>query len=116
VQLDSVSKDLLTWSLEAPAFMAELRGACKLPLGTALRFTNLLFQPVPWSPETKHGMPKEMEVRCTAGLLRMLCMLCMLLIMGKLHAQTMPFPASPPSAVVNTQTPHTRCTATRRAT
>lgn len=34
---------------------------CKLPEGSALEFTGMLFQPVPWSPGTTKGMPAEYE-------------------------------------------------------
>lgn len=65
--LDTVSQDLLTWSLQAPEFEAELAAACRLPPGTGAKFTGRLFQPVPWSSTTKHGMPAEMEVRGAGG-------------------------------------------------
>ena len=35
---------------------------CKLEEGTQLSFTDTLFQPVPWSPSTRKGMPAEIEV------------------------------------------------------
>ncbi|KAI8463742.1 MAG: hypothetical protein J3K34DRAFT_388909 [Monoraphidium minutum] len=62
VLLDTVSQDLLTWSLQAPDFAAEVVAGCGLPSDRSVRFTGQFFQPVPWSPTTKHGMPPEMEV------------------------------------------------------
>ena len=32
-----------------------------LTKGEAVDFTGMLFQPVPWSPGTRLGMPKELE-------------------------------------------------------
>ena len=34
---------------------------CNLPEGTMVEFADVLFQPVPWSPTTKKGMPAEFE-------------------------------------------------------
>ena len=34
---------------------------CNLEEGALLSFTDILFQPVPWSPTTRKGMPAEME-------------------------------------------------------
>jgi hypothetical protein len=34
---------------------------CSLPEGAELEFSGQLFQPVPWSPTTKKGMPTEFE-------------------------------------------------------
>lgn len=31
------------------------------PDGTQVEYTGILFQPVPWSPTTKKGMPQEFE-------------------------------------------------------
>lgn len=65
VVLDSVSRDLLTWSLEAPGLCAEVAAGIGLSQDRSVRFTGHLFQPVPWSPTTKHGMPQELEVRAS---------------------------------------------------
>ena len=35
---------------------------CSLLDGVQLNFTEMLFQPVPWSPSTRKGMPAEIEV------------------------------------------------------
>jgi hypothetical protein len=66
VTLDTVSRDLLTWSVSSPAFLADVAAAAGLPPGAGLRFSGQLFQPIPWSPATRHGMPPEMEVRARA--------------------------------------------------
>ena len=34
---------------------------CNLPKGCTVAFADILFQPVPWSPTTKRGMPVEFE-------------------------------------------------------
>lgn len=31
------------------------------PDGTQVEYTGIVFQPVPWSPTTKKGMPQEFE-------------------------------------------------------
>lgn len=31
------------------------------PEGTEVEYTRMIFQPVPWSPTTKKGMPAEFE-------------------------------------------------------
>lgn len=33
----------------------------QLPEGVAVEFTGMVFQPVPWSPTTRHGMPAQYE-------------------------------------------------------
>lgn len=38
--------------------IAQVVKECKLEEGTKWEFTELLFQPVPWSPFTKKGMPQ----------------------------------------------------------
>lgn len=63
VILDSVSQDLLTWSMSTREFSDEVVSSCGLPPGSSVKFTGRLFQPVPWSPTTKYGMPQELEVR-----------------------------------------------------
>lgn len=35
---------------------------CSLAEGIELNFTEMLFQPVPWSATTRKGMPAEIEV------------------------------------------------------
>jgi hypothetical protein len=41
--------------------MVQVARETGLPEGTATSFTGRLFQPVPWSPNTRLGMPKELE-------------------------------------------------------
>lgn len=45
----------------APAPPIQVMEQCKLPEGTRVEFTEMLFQPVPWSPTTKRGMPAQFE-------------------------------------------------------
>lgn len=37
--------------------------SCKLPAGTQVEWTGVLFPPLPWSPTTKKGMPQDIEER-----------------------------------------------------
>ncbi len=43
----------------APA--SQVAQQCNLPEGTGVEFTEVLFQPVPYSPGTKKGMPAQFE-------------------------------------------------------
>ncbi|GBF99986.1 hypothetical protein Rsub_12713 [Raphidocelis subcapitata] len=62
VLLDDVSREMLTWGLSTPEFLADAAAASGLPQGASLRFTGALFQPIPWSPTSRYGMPQEFEV------------------------------------------------------
>ena len=41
--------------------MLQVVQQCSLLEGSAVEFADVLFQPVPWSPATKRGMPTEYE-------------------------------------------------------
>jgi len=56
--LDSQAKEILFSLLSNPSFTEQIGQK----LGeTDLRFTELLFQPVPYSQQTPKGMPREFE-------------------------------------------------------
>jgi len=40
---------------------AQVVKQCSLPETAAVAFADVLFQPVPWSPTTRKGMPQEFE-------------------------------------------------------
>ncbi|KAL6779683.1 hypothetical protein ACKKBG_A13295 [Auxenochlorella protothecoides x Auxenochlorella symbiontica] len=58
-ELQEESRATLYSMLNAEGFRRQVSSECKMEEGLA--FTGILFQPVPWSPATKRGMPAELE-------------------------------------------------------
>ncbi|AGY56546.1 hypothetical protein [Gloeobacter kilaueensis] len=56
--LEPEAKETLFALLTGEAFSAQICAATGLP---AVQFTELLFQPVPYSPQTPYGMAREFE-------------------------------------------------------
>lgn len=59
--LDTSSQEVLDALLRSKGFRAQVAEQRGLAEGQAAEFTGMLFQPVPWSPTTKRGMPAEFE-------------------------------------------------------
>ncbi|PSB02000.1 hypothetical protein [Merismopedia glauca] len=57
--LDPVAKDTLFSLLSGDKFIEQIREQSQ---STNLEFTELLFQPVPYSMQTPKGMPREFEI------------------------------------------------------
>lgn len=47
--------------LSSEGFCSQVVQQCQLAEGTTVKFTGQLFQPVPWSVNTRRGMPAEFE-------------------------------------------------------
>ncbi|KAK9834856.1 hypothetical protein WJX81_004161 [Elliptochloris bilobata] len=60
-ELAEGSEQLLKTLLSSHTFCAQVVKQCNLPEGVTAGFAGVLFQPVPWSPTTKRGMPMEFE-------------------------------------------------------
>eukprot|EP00245_Coleochaete_scutata_P005298 TRINITY_DN1874_c0_g1_i2.p1 TRINITY_DN1874_c0_g1~~TRINITY_DN1874_c0_g1_i2.p1 ORF type:complete len:196 (-),score=32.92 TRINITY_DN1874_c0_g1_i2:594-1148(-) len=60
-ELESDNKSILVQLLSSATFCGQVAKQPGVPLGGTYEFSELLFQPVPWSPVTKHGMPQEYE-------------------------------------------------------
>lgn len=54
-------RSTLTDLLSSEAFCQQVARETQQVDGTELRFADMLFQPVPWSVQTKKGMPAEYE-------------------------------------------------------
>jgi hypothetical protein len=62
-QLQAESDQLLRSLLSSDSFCNQVAKESGLvDAGATTEFSGLLFQPVPWSPTTKHGMPQEFEI------------------------------------------------------
>ncbi|GAB4820722.1 hypothetical protein N2152v2_007768 [Parachlorella kessleri] len=59
--LDTVAQEVLFQLLHSEPFRQQVAQQCNLPEGTGVEFTEVLFQPVPYSPGTKKGMPAQFE-------------------------------------------------------
>ena len=60
-ELNSASEKSLRDLLSSATFQQQVSRETGQPAGTQVSFTGMLFQPVPWSPNTKLGMPQEFE-------------------------------------------------------
>eukprot|EP00877_Chromochloris_zofingiensis_P013352 jgi/Chrzof1/8270/Cz03g03250.t1 len=61
VKLQPDAQELLFGMLSSPKFCSEVAKNCKVSEGLRTQFTQLVFQPVPWSTTTRKGMPQEFE-------------------------------------------------------
>ena len=61
LELSTESDKSLRDLLSSPTFQQQVSRETGQPAGTQVSFTGMLFQPVPWSPNTKLGMPQEFE-------------------------------------------------------
>ncbi|BDA44531.1 hypothetical protein COCOBI_06-0070 [Coccomyxa sp. Obi] len=59
--LTKESEGTLTALLSSEVFCKQVVKETQQPDGTQVEYTGILFQPVPWSPTTKKGMPQEFE-------------------------------------------------------
>ncbi|GAQ79319.1 hypothetical protein KFL_000280240 [Klebsormidium nitens] len=60
-ELDSVSEELLHSLLRSDVFAGQVATQPGVPPDCQWEFSGMLFQPVPWSVNTKFGMPQEYE-------------------------------------------------------
>ena len=60
-ELSTESDKSLRDLLSSSTFQQQVSRETGEPEGTQVSFTGMLFQPVPWSPNTKLGMPQEFE-------------------------------------------------------
>lgn len=68
--LESEAKTVLEDYLSDHTFCSQVYDNAKAKsLGTTVKYTGLLFEPVPWSPSTPHGMPQVLPClrSCTSG-------------------------------------------------
>ena len=56
--LEEQKQEILFELLHSDLFCQQVVRDCQLPEGTAVAFSGVVFQPVPWSPATKKGMPR----------------------------------------------------------
>jgi hypothetical protein len=59
--LDDEAHERLAAALSDAALCVQIAQQAGLPETASVRFTGMLFQPVPWSPSTPKGMPAEFE-------------------------------------------------------
>ncbi|CAL8463244.1 g2778 [Coccomyxa elongata] len=59
--LTKEAEGTLTALLSSEVFCKQVVKETQQPDGTQVEYTGILFQPVPWSPTTKKGMPQEFE-------------------------------------------------------
>eukprot|EP00270_Netrium_digitus_P013253 TRINITY_DN4377_c0_g2_i1.p1 TRINITY_DN4377_c0_g2~~TRINITY_DN4377_c0_g2_i1.p1 ORF type:complete len:194 (-),score=56.67 TRINITY_DN4377_c0_g2_i1:268-849(-) len=60
-ELQEEAKQILFQLLGSDSFAYQVAEQPGVPEDAKYKFTGELFQPVPWSPNTKKGMPKEFE-------------------------------------------------------
>eukprot|EP00898_Chlorokybus_atmophyticus_P004649 jgi/Chlat1/5185/Chrsp33S05167 len=60
-ELQEENKQILVGLLSSSTFCDQVALQPGAPQDAKLEFSGNLFQPVPWSPQTKHGMPQEYE-------------------------------------------------------
>ncbi|CAL5228062.1 g11128 [Coccomyxa viridis] len=60
-ELAKESEENLKQLLGSPTFAKQVAQETGQTEGTELAFTGMLFQPVPWSMQTKKGMPADFE-------------------------------------------------------
>lgn len=60
-ELQPEAQDVLVQLLSSDVFCTQVATQPGVPEGSRAEFTGDLFQPVPWSPSTTHGMPQEFE-------------------------------------------------------
>jgi len=58
VTLDPHAREILEQLLSGEEFLQHVRSRCRCG---SVRFTGLVFQPVPYSPDTPKGVPPEFE-------------------------------------------------------
>lgn len=56
--LEEQQEQMLGEMLGSPSFCEQVRANAGFPEGSTVTFTGMLFQPVPWSPSTRKGMPQ----------------------------------------------------------
>ena len=66
--LEEQQQETLCNYLGNPAFCEEVRANAGIPEGSTMEFTGMLFQPVPWSPSTRKGMPQVRDIKVAAEL------------------------------------------------
>lgn len=60
-ELNPEAREVLEFLLASDTFLDQVASQPGMSEDCRVSFTGNLFQPVPWSPTTKHGMPQEFE-------------------------------------------------------
>lgn len=61
ISLEPEAKLVLEDYLSDQTFCSQVHDNAKVESSGTVKFTGLLFEPVPWSPSTPHGMPQVQE-------------------------------------------------------